>query len=165
MRIFISADIEGIAGVVSREHQFPEGLEWQSARVWMTDSVAAAAEAAFEAGATEVVVADSHGQGHNLLLDRLAARDPGGPLAPAPALDDAGRRSGRLRGLLLHRLSRRRDQSGRYPGPYLPLGDAARVNGVSVPEATIDAAIAGHHGVPVLLVTGDDVCIAETRAI
>jgi D-amino peptidase len=35
MRIFISADIEGIAGVVSREHQFPEGIEWQSA-VWMT---------------------------------------------------------------------------------------------------------------------------------
>ena len=71
MRIFISADIEGIAGVVSREHQFPEGIEWQSARLWMTDSVAAAAEAAFEAGAIEVVVADSHGQGHNLLLDRL----------------------------------------------------------------------------------------------
>src|SRR4051794_27316794 len=71
MRIFISADIEGIAGVVSREHQFPEGIEWQSARVWMTDSVSAAAEAAFEAGASEVVVADSHGQAHNLLLDRL----------------------------------------------------------------------------------------------
>ena len=62
MRIFISADIEGIAGVVSREHQFPEGIEWQSARLWMTDSVAAAAEAAFEAGAIEVVVADSHGR-------------------------------------------------------------------------------------------------------
>lgn len=39
MRIFISADIEGIAGVVSQEHQRPEGIEWQSARVWMTDSV------------------------------------------------------------------------------------------------------------------------------
>ena len=40
-----------------------------------------------------------------------------------------------------------------------------RLNGVSVPEATINAALAGHHGVPVLLVTGDDVCIAETKAI
>jgi len=71
MRIYISADIEGIAGVVTREHTRPEGFEYQSARIWMTDSVAAAANAAFAAGASEVVISDSHGNAQNLLLDRL----------------------------------------------------------------------------------------------
>jgi D-amino peptidase len=167
VRIFICADIEGIAGVVSREHQFPEGLEWQSARIWMTDSVAAAAEAAFEAGATEVVVADSHGQAHNLLLDRLrpeiqVVRGHPRPLSMMQGIDEGpydgcffvGHHSGGMypRGILAHTF---RSSSLRE----------IRLNGVAVPEATINAALAGHFGVPVLLVTGDDACIEETQAI
>ena len=167
MRIFISADIEGIAGVVSREHQFPEGIEWQSARLWMTDSVAAAAEAAFEAGAIEVVVADSHGQGHNLLLDRLRPEIQVVRSHPRPLSMMQGVEAGRYEGCFF---------IGYHAGATNPGGILAhtfrsatlrevRLNGVSVPEATINAALAGHHGVPVLLVTGDDVCIAETKAI
>ena len=71
MRLYISADIEGIAAVVSREHQSPEGFEYDQARTWMTDAVLAAAEAARECGVAEVVVSDSHGNMQNLKLDRL----------------------------------------------------------------------------------------------
>ena len=167
MRIFISADIEGIAGVVSREHQFPEGIEWQSARVWMTDSVAAAADAAFEAGATEVVVADSHGQGHNLLLDRLRPEIQVVRSHPRPLSMMQGVEAGPYEGCFF---------IGYHAGATNPGGILAhtfrsatlrdvRLNGVSVPEATINAAIAGSYGVPVLLVTGDDVCVEETTAI
>ena len=167
MRVFISADIEGIAGVVSQEHQFPEGLEWQSARVWMTDSVAAAADAAFEAGATEIVVADSHGQGHNLLIDRLRPEIQVVRSHPRPLSMMQGIEAGRYDAAFL---------IGYHTGSLNPHGVLAhtfrsktlrevRVNGIAVPEATINAAIAGHFGVPTVLVTGDDACVAETQAI
>jgi D-amino peptidase len=167
VRIFICADIEGIAGVVSREHQFPDGIEWQSARAWMTDSVAAAAEAAFEAGATEVVVADSHGQAHNLLLDRLRPEIQVVRGHPRPLSMMQGIEAGPYDGCFF---------VGHHSGGMYPRGILAhtfrssslreiRLNGTAVPEATINAALAGHFGVPVLLVTGDDACIEEASAI
>ncbi len=67
----MSIDIEGIVGVVSREHTAVEGFEYQQARIWMTDTAAAAAQAAFDAGATAVVMSDSHGNMQNLMIDRL----------------------------------------------------------------------------------------------
>src|SRR3954468_4627129 len=148
MRIFISADIEGITGVVSREHQFPEAMEGQSARLWMTDSVAAAAEAAFEAGAIEVVVADSHGQGHNLLLDRLRPEIQVVRSHPRPLSMMQGVEAGRYEGCFF---------IGYHAGATNPGGILAhtfrsatlrevRLNGVSVPEATINAALRGDAG-------------------
>ncbi|WP_342362514.1 M55 family metallopeptidase [Terrarubrum flagellatum] len=166
MRIYISADIEGIAGVVTREHTRPEGFEYQSARVWMTDSVAAAANAAFESGATEVVISDSHGNMQNLLLDRLPPQVQVVRASPRPLSMMQGMEVGDYAGALF---------IGYHAGATNPGGILAhtfrsvslrevRVNGVSVPEAGINAAIAGHFGTPVLLVSGDDVCIDETRA-
>src|ERR1043165_9159949 len=71
MKIYISADMEGIVGVVTNEQLGPQGFEYQRFREFMTQEVNAAIEAAFEAGATEVVVSDSHGNGQNLLLEKL----------------------------------------------------------------------------------------------
>lgn len=165
MRIYISADIEGIAGVVSREHTTPAGFEYDNARLWMTDSVAAAARAAQEAGATEVVVSDSHGNGQSLLIDRLPEGVQVVRSWPRPLSMMQGVEVGPYDGALF---------IGYHAGATNPDGVLAhtfssaayrdvRVNGVSVPEAGINAAIAGHFGVPVLLVSGDDTCIAETQ--
>jgi hypothetical protein len=55
-RLYISADIEGIAGVVTRDQGGPGAFEYQQGREWMTGEVTAACEAAFEHGLTEVVV-------------------------------------------------------------------------------------------------------------
>lgn len=165
MRIYISADIEGIAGVVSREHTRPEGFEYQSARIWMTDSVAAAARAAYASGATEVVISDSHGNAQNLLLDRLPREVELVRSWPRPLSMMQGIEHGTYQGALF---------IGYHAGATNPHGILAhtfrsaslrevRVNGTAVPEAGINAAIAGHFGVPVLLVSGDDVTIAETR--
>ena len=70
-RLYISADIEGIAGVVSGEHTMPAGFEYNQAREWMTNEVLAACSAAFDNGIKDIVISDSHGNGQNLLLDRL----------------------------------------------------------------------------------------------
>src|SRR5688500_6277223 len=71
MKIYISADMEGVVGAVTGEQLSPQGFEYQRFREFMTQEVNAAVEAAFEAGATEVVVSDSHGNGQNLLIEKL----------------------------------------------------------------------------------------------
>ena len=67
MKIFISADIEGVAGVVVPQHGAPGNPEYERARRLMTQEVNAAIAGAFEGGATEVLVNDSHGPMTNLL--------------------------------------------------------------------------------------------------
>src|SRR5262249_25281481 len=71
IKIYISADMEGIVGVVTGDQLGPEGFEYGRAREWMTSQVNAAATAAYEAGATEIVISDSHGNGESLLIDKL----------------------------------------------------------------------------------------------
>jgi len=72
-KIFVSVDMEGIAGVVTGEQLGPQGFEYASFRELMTQEANAAIAAAREGGATEFVVADSHGNGENLLLELLPA--------------------------------------------------------------------------------------------
>ena len=74
MKIFISADIEGVAGVVVPQHGAPGNPEYESARRLMTQEVNAAIAGAFEGGATEVLVNDSHGPMTNLLPEELDPR-------------------------------------------------------------------------------------------
>jgi D-amino peptidase len=73
LKIYISADMEGLAGAVTSEQLGPSGFEYGQFREFMTAEVNAAIEAAREAGATEILVSDSHGNGQNLLLDKLPA--------------------------------------------------------------------------------------------
>src|SRR5215212_9639796 len=70
-RIFISVDMEGIAGVVQPAQLGPEGFEYGRAREWMTGEINAAIAGIREAGAAEVVVCDSHGNGQSVLIDKL----------------------------------------------------------------------------------------------
>ena len=71
MKIYISADMEGVAGVVTDAQLGPEGFEYQRFREFMTAEVVAAIDAARMAGATEILVSDSHGNGQNLLIEKL----------------------------------------------------------------------------------------------
>ena len=71
LKIYISADMEGLAGVVTGEQLGPSGFEYSRFRQFMTDEVNAAIWAAKEAGATEILVSDSHGNGQNLLIEQL----------------------------------------------------------------------------------------------
>jgi D-amino peptidase len=166
MKIYISADMEGVAGVVTGEQLGPQGFEYQRFREFMTQEVNAAVEAAFEAGATEIVVSDSHGNGQNLLIEKLPksvtlVRAFPRPLMMMQGIDGTfagaiflGYHTGttNTRGVRAHTMSSAR------------LADV-RLQGVSVSEAGINAAIAGHFDVPVIMVSGDDAAVEETAAL
>jgi len=67
-KLFISADMEGVAGA---QQLIPEGFEYQQARQWLTDEVLTVCTAATESGVDEIVIADSHSNGQNILVDQL----------------------------------------------------------------------------------------------
>lgn len=166
MKIYISADMEGVVGVVTGEDLGPDGFEYQMAREWMTAEVNAAIEGARAAGATEIVISDSHGNGQNLLIDRLPVdvtliRSWPRPLGMMEGIDESydgaifigyHASTTNSEGVRAHTMS-----SGR-------LADI-KLNGVSMPEAGINAAIAGHFGVPVIMISGDDVIAEEARGL
>ena len=73
LRIFVSVDMEGIAGVVTGDQLSSSGFEYERFRGLMTEEANAAIAAARAAGAAEIVVADSHGSMQNLLVEKLPA--------------------------------------------------------------------------------------------
>ena len=166
LKVYISADMEGITGVVTDEQLGPSGFEYGRFRELMTEEVNAAIEAALAGGATEIVVSDSHGNGQNLLIERLPrditlVRAWPRPLMMMEGIDSTfdaaifiGYHAGTTNpeGVRAHTMSSAR------------LADV-RLNGVSVPEAGVNAAIAGHFGVPVIMISGDDVVVEEVRSL
>ena len=157
-RLYISADIEGICGVVSTEHLMPGGFEYQQAREWMTAEVVAVCEAAFEQGIDEVVVSDSHGNGQNILLDQLPANVELVRSWPRPLGMMEGIQHGDYVGaVLLGYHTGASDLTG-VLAHTLHGGAITEVclNGQAASETVISAAIAAHYGVPVIMVSGDD---------
>src|SRR5436190_11327577 len=71
LRVFISADMEGITGVVNAAQLSPGEFEYERFRKLMTGEVNAAIDGALAAGATKITVADSHGNGLSILPDEL----------------------------------------------------------------------------------------------
>src|SRR5271155_1973602 len=74
MEVVISVDLEGVAGIASRQQIHPGGRDYQDARALMTAEANAAVAGPFPGGATSGVVNDSHGPGDNLLGEQLDPR-------------------------------------------------------------------------------------------
>lgn len=162
----MSADLEGITGVVHGQELTQGTSSWSEARRWMTADVVAAAEGAMAAGATEVVVADGHAGMRNLLFDEL----PAGVIAHrGPA---AGRTMCQVEGLdasfdcvLLVGYHSMAGTAGMLSHTWHGgVVGQFRLNGVPIGETAITAAVAGYHGVPVVLATGDQYLAAEASA-
>jgi D-amino peptidase len=156
MKIFISADIEGVAGVVTPQHGQPGNGEYERARRLMTEEVNAAIAGAFAGGATYVLVNDSHGPMTNLLPDIL---DPRAELIigrPKPMNMFCGLDAG-FAGVFCIGYHSGAGQHGVLSHTVNGFAFAGiRVNGIDCAEATLYGAYAGSLGVPVLLLTGDD---------
>ena len=166
LKIYISADMEGIGGVVTGEQLGPQGFEYGRFREFMTAEVNAAIEGALAGGATQIVISDSHGNGQNLLIEKLPrevliVRSWPRPLGMMQGIDETfagaifiGYHTGttNLQGVRAHTLSSAR------------LTDV-RLKGVSVSEAGLNAAIAGHFNVPIIMVSGDDAVVKETTTL
>ncbi len=164
MKIYILADMEGISGIRLMAQVQREQAEYAQGCALMMQEINVAVDAALAGGATEVVVADTHGGGGQVLLDRMDPRAvyelPQGGGRMMPALDEtfAGMillghhaRAGTLDGFLDHTMN----SSGWFE---------YRINDVVVGEIGIEAAYAGHFGVPVIMVSGDETTAAEARA-
>jgi len=162
LKIYISADMEGVVGVVTADQLGPQGFEYNRFREFMTEEVKAAAQAALDAGATEIVVSDSHGNGENLLIEKLPkhvaiVRSWPRPLMMMQGIDETfdgvifigyHTSTTNTSGVRAHTISSAR------------LADV-RLNGISMPEAGINAAIAGSFNVPVIMISGDDAIVKE----
>jgi D-amino peptidase len=173
MRIYVSVDMEGLAGVAHPQQvTFGPGVDradYDRARALMAGEANAAIDAAFAGGAREVVVNDSHWQMRNLRaedLDRRARLVIGDkPLsmtegvgeAPDGAFDAAAfigyhAGAGHPTGVIAHTYSSATVMD-------------VRVGGISHNEAALNAIRLGHHGVPVILVSGDDALAGEVEAL
>ncbi len=167
MRLYICADMEGIAGVASAPQLTPEGFEFERAREWMTGEVNAAIRGARAAGVTDIVISDSHGTGQNLLLDALpddveVVRSWPRPLHMMQGVEDAGT----IGAFLIGQHSGNTDMEGTLA--HTMMGAAIseiRLNGEPASETRINGAIAGHFGVPVLLATGDAAYADHARGL
>jgi D-amino peptidase len=156
LKVYVSVDMEGISGVVSSEQTNSESREYAAARKWMAEDVNAVIAGLLAAGATEIVVNDSHGGMRNISPDDLrpeAALISGSPkpLSMMAGIDGSfdacvfvgyHAEAGTAAATLDHTIS----GSSVYE---------IKVNGVEVPELGLNAAIAGYYGVPVIMLSGD----------
>lgn len=163
MKVYITTDLEGVAGVVLEEQVSPGNPLYEEARLLLTREVNAAIEGALEGGAKEIIVNDGHNGGFNIVLEELHEEAKLVHGAPRPfalaGLDSSvgvvfllgyHSRAGTLRGVLDHTMSSQSIQN-----VYL--------NGEPIGEIGIEASIAGYYGVPVGLVTGCAKACEEAR--
>ncbi|HUA49711.1 MAG TPA: M55 family metallopeptidase [Solirubrobacteraceae bacterium] len=164
MKVFISSDIEGAAGIVDWEQVRGPGAEYEIGRQLLTDEVNAAIDGAVQAGASDILVNDAHRTMYNLRPGELHHRASylsgrHKPLYMMEGLDgtfDAvfmvayHGAIGAERAILSH--------------TYNPAAVwEARLNGVAAGESALNALVALHHHVPVVLITGDDATAEEAR--
>lgn len=166
MKIFISSDMEGTAGVVDWEQVRPGSPAYASFTELLTAEVNAAITGARAAGATEFLVNDSHGRMANLRPDALAGRASylSGRFKPRYMMEGLDASFDGVFMVSYHG-SMLADGSV-LSHTYFP-GAIAEVclNGVVVGEAGVNALVAKHYGVPVLLVTGDDTTAREAASV
>ena len=156
LKVYISVDMEGISGIVHSDQVSSGTAEYADGRKWMAQDVNAAVEGALAAGATEVVVNDSHGSMRNIDPDDLHPRailisGSPKPLSMMQGIDSSfaaclligyHAKAGTENAILDHTISS-------------SVVRAVKVNGIEMPELGLNAAIAGYYGVPVVLVSGD----------
>ena len=166
MKVLVSVDMEGVTGVTHPDDTLAHGPDYAMHRRFMTRDANAAVEGAFDAGATEVIVNDSHMGMRNILLEELdprvrLIRGSNKPLCMVEGVDgdiDAvvcvgyHSCSGTEGGVLNHTLMGKEVQNLLFDGE--PIG-----------ETGLNALVAGHHGVPIAFVAGDDAVCREARKL
>jgi D-amino peptidase len=161
MKIYISADIEGIGCVVRQEQSSPDGREYRWARKMMTEEVNAAIRGAFDGGASEVVVADSHNVGLNLLPEELDARASLIMGSPRPLSMMDGIHTGFDAAFLVGYHGKAGTADCNLVHIFNRRIAAVHVNGIAIGEIGMSAGLAGFYGTPVALLTGDDQAVGE----
>jgi D-amino peptidase len=160
MRVLISADMEGVTGVTCPEDCEYGDPRWESARHLMMSDVNAAAAGFYDSGATQVIVNDAHATKRNLILSELDPR--------ATAIVGTHKEWGMLQGIaesdLLALVGYHTGAGHQGVLAHTYIGQSIRdvhVNGVSSSEGRMNTLLASEFGVPVVLVTGDDLTCGD----
>lgn len=165
LRVYISVDMEGITGVVSNDQVMASGADYERFRRLMTAEANAAIEGAVAAGATQVLVNDSHGSMRNLFAEDLRA--------PAELISSNIKPMGMMQNI---------DQgfdavifigyhakAGSAVGVLAHTGSSTirdlRINGKSVGEGGMNIYAAGAAGVPLVFISGDQIAIEQAREL
>jgi D-amino peptidase len=166
LKVYISVDMEGIGGAVSGDQVGSSGPDYDRFRRLMTEETNAAVRGALDAGATEVVVNDSHGAKRNLLIEGLHPS--------ADLISGSPKKHGMMEGI---------DESYDavvFIGYHASMGTETaildhtissgkvanvRINGIVMNEGALNAALAGFYGVPVVFVAGDKDFVDEARSL
>jgi D-amino peptidase len=164
MKILIAADMEGITGVTTWDQVTPGHAEYARFRKLMTQDVNAAVRGACDSGTDQVLVADGHWNGSNILveeLDRRARLNTGSPspMSMMQGIDESvdgvffigyHARNGSPDAVLDHTWSSRTVAN-------------VWLNEILTGEYGLNAALAGHFGVPVIMASGDQTACGQMR--
>jgi D-amino peptidase len=165
LKLYISADIEGISGVVHQEHTGRDGREHDRARMYMTDEINACVSGALEAGASDIIVNDSHGTMRNILLERLHPE--------AKLISGSPKKYAMVEGLT------KDFDAAIFLGYHTRMGtygilnhtfhggaiQTIKINGKAYGEFGLNAAVAGYHEVPVVMVSGCNLLAEEATEL
>jgi D-amino peptidase len=165
MKVHITVDMEGIAGLSHEDQADMKGLDFQRMRELLTAEVQAAVEGAREGGADKIVICDAHDTGRNLILEEL---DEDVVVIEGGAYElgmMAGISKGFDAAFQIGYHSMRDTHAGTIGHTYSYSCSKLRLNGTTVGESGLSAAIAGHFGVPVALVSGDLHAVREARKL
>lgn len=165
MKIYISADMEGVTGVTHPQDVIPGRERYDDFRRYLTADVNAAIEGAAKAGATDFLVNEAHNGMRNIVLEDLDERAEAivgsrKPLSMMEGFEDSDiaffvgyHAMAGAEGVLSHTF-------------HTPLAVVAvELNGEPCSEARMNAVLAGTRGIPVGLVTGDDIACAEAKSL
>ncbi|WP_102400438.1 M55 family metallopeptidase [Haloimpatiens massiliensis] len=164
MKIYISADIEGISGVVKGSQTTETGHDYERARRLMTEEVNAVIRGAKAAGACDILVNDSHGPMTNIIIEDLDE--------DARLISGNKKLYGMMEGLdesfdavMLIGYHARHNTPGVLSHTYYGIViSEVKINGKVFGESEFNSLLAGHFGVPVVMVSGDNVLSDQVNA-
>jgi D-amino peptidase len=164
VKIYISADIEGVAGIAHWDEATKDHVAYQEYREYMTQDVKAACEAALEAGATEILIKDAHGSGRNIITRELPEEArvirnwSDHPFGMVQELDDSFAAVAML-GYHAAATIPTNPLSHTLTGAYAKI----TLNGAIMSEFILHSYIAAHIGVSVVMISGDEGICASAQ--
>ena len=166
MKVLIATDMEGITGVTTWDQVTPGHAEYDRFRRQMTEDVNAAIRGVFDGGAQDVIVADGHWNGSNILVEELDPRARLNTGSPSPfsmmqGIDES------IQGILFVGYHARNGSPNAVLDHTWSSGTVANVwlNETLTGEYGLNAAVAGHFGVPVIMVSGDQTACAQVTEL
>jgi D-amino peptidase len=165
MKILIAADMEGISGVVHWDHVDEKHKEYARFRRLMTADVNAAIRGAFDGGASEIIVADGHGTARNILVEELDPRARLNSGSPSPLAMVQGAQTGIDAAIFIGYHARVGTENGILDHTWSGAVANLWLNGRAVGEIGVNAAVCGHFGAAVILVSGDQSACGEAREL